>query len=108
MQTDLFKLAFTGPLHIGRGSDELDDSEVIYHSDSLKSAIYATGLPFFEDWQDHEYFFKGFTISSAFPYCGNELFLPKPQAKLELKFEPSDLAETNVPKTAKKNRFYCI
>lgn len=79
-----FKLRFTTPLHFGRGREELDKSELIYHSDSLRSALFSIGLQLFEEWEQKEIFFDGFRISSCFPYAKDELFLPKPVMKKEL------------------------
>ncbi len=86
MQYHAVKLRFTTPVHLGRGSDELDKTELVYHSDSLKSALYAVGLPFFEEWANADYFFNGFKISSCFPYAGNEYFFPRPMINKRMKF----------------------
>ena len=50
------KLHFTTPVHFGRGREEPDKSELIYHSDSLKSAIYSIGVHFFEEWKNEKKF----------------------------------------------------
>lgn len=73
------KLNFFGGLHIGRGGEELDKTASTYSSDALKSALFAVGLPYYAEWGEAPgTFFKGFRISSAFPWCGEDLFLPKP------------------------------
>ncbi|HQH18488.1 MAG TPA: type III-A CRISPR-associated RAMP protein Csm4 [Bacteroidales bacterium] len=91
------KLRFVTPVHFGRGREELDKTELVYHSDSLKSALYAIGLPLFEDWKNENNFFSTFRISSCFPFAKNEFFLPKPQLKREINF-----GGTSDDKTAKK------
>ena len=79
MSVQAIKMTFADALHIGRGADELDKTATTYGSDALKSALYAVGLPYYLAWQQNpQQFFKGFRISSAFPYCGNNYFLPKP------------------------------
>jgi len=97
------KLKFISPVHFWRGREELDKTELIYHSDSLKSALYAVGFSLFDEWKNADYFFDNFQISSCFPYAGNELFLPKPQLKRKLKF--SNANEDNASKKAKKIEF---
>lgn len=80
------KLRFTSPLHLSRGRDEYDKSETLYHSDSLKAAIYAVGLPYFAQWSNWQNFAQAVRISSCFPYAGDELFLPKPVLKKKIHF----------------------
>lgn len=88
MKLEAIKLRFgSTPLHIGRGSDELDKTELVYHSDSLKSAIYSVGVCRFEQWHDPDYFFRGFSISSCFPFAGDEFFLPRPLIKRRMVFK---------------------
>lgn len=101
---EIIKLHFKTPLHIGSGKDELDKSALVYHSDSLKSALYATGLPFFSSWEDQSNFFSEFNISSCFPYLNDELFLPRPFGLMRLKFWKNDVATENdkIGKKAKK------
>ena len=84
------KLLFNGGLHIGRGAEELDKTATTYGSDALKSALFAVGLPYYPEWGENpERFFKAFSISSVFPWYGNELFLPKP-GNIRFHFEQSD------------------
>ena len=103
MAIEAIKLNFTTPLHLGRGREDLDRSELIYHSDSLKSAIYATGLPQFSEWSDADTFFNGVRISSCFPFSGDEFFYPKPQIRKLFRFLSTndDLA----PKKSKRIEF---
>lgn len=97
------KLRFNGPLHISHGRDEYDKSESIYHSDSLKAAVYAVGLPYFDNWSDWHKFSQAIRLSSCFPFAGNEWFLPKPHLKKKIIF--SGIAEDLMPKKSKKIEF---
>jgi CRISPR type III-A-associated RAMP protein Csm4 len=98
------KLHFTTPVHFGRGREEPDKSELIYHSDSLKSAIYSIGVHFFEEWKNEKKFCDSFRISSCFPFAKDEFFLPKPQLKRKIII--SDLSEDKTSKKVKKIEFF--
>ncbi|HPE34639.1 MAG TPA: type III-A CRISPR-associated RAMP protein Csm4 [Bacteroidales bacterium] len=102
----LVKLSFTGALHIGAGkNDNYDHSEEIIHSDTIKSALYATYrqvYPELSQKDDGEPFFASFRVSSAFPYFGNELFFPKPLAGFIPTF--SDIPAENKSEIAKKSK----
>jgi len=90
MSIQAIKMHFRGGLHIGRGAEELDKTATTYSSDALKSALFAVGLSFYPEWaEDEEIFFEGFRISSAFPFCGNTCFLPKP-AGITFKFSAAN------------------
>lgn len=90
MPWQAIRFHFTAPLLLSRGGGELDGSEVIFHSDALRAALYAVGLPYFDDWREPDYFFKSFTCSSCFPFAGDEFFLPRP-------FLPADIRLVDVP-----------
>lgn len=94
------KLRFSSPVHFGRGREELDKSELVYHSDSMKSALYAVGLSMFPEWKDEKRFHNSFRISSCFPYAENEYFLPRPQLKRKIYFGENN--EDNAAKKVKK------
>ena len=75
---DIYKLNFgDSPLHLSRGKlNTYADSEVLLHSDALKSAIFVTALELYgEAWVQH---FHDFHVSSAMPYKGDRYFFPKP------------------------------
>ena len=100
MSVFAIKMNFQDALHIGRGADELDKTATTYGSDALKSALFAMGLPYNEVWSTSpRKFFEGFRISSAFPFCGNTMFLPKP---LGMKFKFEGTNEMGEAKKAKK------
>lgn len=94
------KLRFTAPVHFGRGREELDRSELLYHSDSLKSALYSVGLGFFDMWEAEKNFFDAFRISSCFPFAKDEYFIPKAQLRREI--ELINIDRDQVPKRVKK------
>jgi CRISPR-associated protein Csm4 len=100
MSTEIIRMEFFSGLHIGRGFEELDKTATTYSSDALKSALFAIGLPYNPEWEiDEKIFFEGFKISSAFPFYGNEYFLPKPGG---MKFNFSSANDLNEAKKAKK------
>ena len=105
MNLEAIKLRFSTPVHLGRGLEDLDRSETVYHSDSLKSAIFAVGLAQFPRWADSdaEAFFNGFQISSCFPFAADELFLPKPF--LNIRFNFTEIEEDRQAKKGKKVAF---
>lgn len=75
---DIYRLDFgDSPLHLSRGKlNTYADSEATLHSDSLKSAIFVTGLELYgEQWAQH---FHDFQVSSAMPYLNDQYFFPKP------------------------------
>ncbi len=81
---EYIKLRFTSPLHLSRGKLDLDATFEVLHSDTLKSALFVCALQLDDEalipkGDDSKQFFEWFTISSAFPYIGDELFFPKPE-----------------------------
>ncbi|MES2648155.1 MAG: type III-A CRISPR-associated RAMP protein Csm4 [Bacteroidota bacterium] len=98
MKTEVIRLHFTSGLHIGRGADDLDKTATTYGSDALKSALYAIGLSYYPEWRNEKIFFEGFRISSAFPFCDKDYFLPKPGG-MNFQFEKgNDLTEAKMAK----------
>ena len=107
MELLALRLRFTTPLHLGRGSEELDRSETVYHSDSLRAALFAVGLPYFPNWGEQpNTFFNTFRLSSCFPFAGEELFLPKPA--LPTRFQFSQTEEGKAAKKGKKLEFLSV
>lgn len=107
MELLALRLHFTAPLHLGRGSEELDRSETVYHSDSLRAALFAIGLPHIPEWSEApETFFNAFRLSSCFPFVGSELFLPKPALSTRFQFRQTD--EAKAAKKAKKIEFLSL
>lgn len=79
------KLSFHSPAHFGDGGTENEVSASWVHSDTVWGALIATWFRF---GLDREYDLAGrldgpgpfpFAISSAFPYVGDRLYLPRPR-----------------------------
>jgi CRISPR-associated protein Csm4 len=101
-----FKLALQGPLHLSRGRSHYETSQDLLHSDTLKSAMLVCALQLYpEDYQTEaatQSFLTSFRISSAYPYCGEEYFFPKPMARMPLDFGKVVEGEAKAAKTIKK------
>lgn len=79
MKIHVFKLSFQSPLHLSRGKlNTYESSDDTLHSDTLKSAIFASALQLYGDELLKEDFFEQFQVSSAFPFDGADYYLPKP------------------------------
>jgi len=77
----LYKLKFKTPLHVGNdsGSAGLVSSGITVHSDTLMSALYIESIRIKREDELFSAYESGkIAVSSLFPYCGDELFLPKP------------------------------
>lgn len=95
----LIKLKFNGPVHFGAGrEDEYDYSPGILHSDTLSAAL-ASVRASLGKTQDLKEFLSSFCISSAFPFVGERLFLPKPMSLLNV--DVKDREEKDVRKQLK-------
>jgi len=105
MKLTLFKLKFRTPLHIGDNRPHYESCEGFIRSDTLFSALinawqllYPDDLKtFFPEEAPDSVQFPFFRISSAFPYLNDELFFPKPCARLPFKNDAE-----NEPGLAKK------
>jgi CRISPR type III-A-associated RAMP protein Csm4 len=78
----VFRLHFQGPVHFSRGREDFDDSLTVFKSDSLKSALFVSALRVFGPELANEAFFRGFRVSSAFPFFEDELFFPRPNCRI--------------------------
>lgn len=85
----LIKLKHLSPLHIGTGKENYDFSSTVLHSDTLSAALAAMRAQKgkCDDLKD---FMESFTISSAFPYLGQDLYFPKPQGKIGISVKGMD------------------
>ena len=90
------------PLHVGTGKENYDFSASELHSDTLSAAIAAIRAQQGKT-DDVKEFLQSFVISSAFPFVGNSLFLPKPQGNLDVSV--SDMDEYPSRKKLKKIRY---
>lgn len=100
----IFKLHFLAPLHLSKGkTDDYGESEEILHSDTIKSALYVCARQLFgaNEIGDDDSFFNSFQISSAFPFYQDELFFPKPMAKIQ-PFKNEEIKEELQAKKHKK------
>jgi len=101
----IFKLHFRSPLHLSKGKeDDYGESEQVFHSDTLKSALYVCTRKLFDEIGDDETFFKQFRVSSAFPFYKSELFFPKPMLRLQ-PFLKEEVSEEKQGKSHKKIGF---
>ena len=96
MGLSAIKLHFHSPLHIGNDKEEMDKASLIYHSDALKSALFAVGVHHFPEWTENpDSFFNSFKISSCYPFCEDELFLPRPAGLMKFTYGSQDKDENN-------------
>ncbi|MDR1222286.1 MAG: type III-A CRISPR-associated RAMP protein Csm4 [Tannerella sp.] len=89
---NIIKLRHLTPLHVGSGREYYDFSASNLHSDTLSAALTALRVQQ-GNATDTETFIKSFTISSAFPFFCNDLFLPKLQGKIKVKIEGKEEKE---------------
>jgi len=81
MNTLAYRLHFTAPLHLDdKGTGVYQHAEALIHSDTLSAAILSAWAQLDPDPQRKEERFEKplFKVSSAFPYFGNQYFLPRP------------------------------
>lgn len=90
------------PLHLGMGRDAYDTASNRLPSDSLSAAL-ASVRAMQGKHEDIEMFLQSFSISSAFPYCGSEFFLPSPCGRLPIKVK--GLEEKEYRKDLKKIKY---
>ena len=96
------KLKHLSPFHMGTGKENYDFSSSMLQSDTLSAALAAMRIQKGKK-DDVEGFLNSFTVSSAFPYYGNILFLPKPNGKISVNV--TDMEEYPSRKKLKKVRF---
>ena len=103
MKYQAYRIVFPGPVHFGKNS--LDETEYTFHADTLFSALCIEALrsgagtleKLLELAEGDQ-----FRLTDAFPYIGNEYFLPKPYVHIENKKDPGDSSV----KKAYKNMLY--
>ena len=98
----LIKLKNMTPLHVGTGNENYDFSATSLQSDTLSAALAAMKAQRGDD-EDLKRFLESFVVSSAFPFVGNHLFLPKPMGRIQM--EISDCDEYVARKKIKKIKF---
>jgi len=108
MQVEAIKLRFKTPVHFGSGKDEMNSTSFMYHSDSLKSALFSVGIVYYPEWKESpDTFFNSFRISSCFPFCSEELFLPRPFGLMKFTYGDSEKDDKN-RKISKKVSFLSL
>lgn len=80
-QFTVIKFTNMSPLHIGMGRDTYDVSDTTLQADTLTAALAAMRAQNGKS-ADVKEFLESFTLSSAFPYSGDTIFLPKATGKL--------------------------
>lgn len=98
----IIKMKFVTPVHIGAGTENYDFSSSDLHSDTLTAALAAIRAQHGR-LEDLEGFMASFALSSAFPYSGDSLFLPKPMGKMQVKVKGEE--EHEFRKKIKKIKF---
>lgn len=87
---DIVKMSFSGPLHLGKGLGEAyDTSEKMLRSDTISGALASVFCQLFGS-KDLPAFMEQYQVSSAFPFAGENMFLPMPQQKLQIEFTDVD------------------
>ena len=82
----IIKMTNMSPMHIGLGRDSYDVSAGALHSDTITAALASIRALSGKDG-DLKQFLDSFALSSAFPYCEDTFFLPKPAGKLNVEVE---------------------
>ncbi|MCZ7381069.1 MAG: type III-A CRISPR-associated RAMP protein Csm4 [Candidatus Methanoperedens sp.] len=97
----IIKLIFNSPLHIGEIGLGLEECSPIIHSDTIfNSIINAHSLMHSkEETDDFVKKFNTIKISSGFPFCGNEIYFPKPKIKLNIDEKTHSDHSKNLKKT---------
>lgn len=90
------------PLHLGKGRDSYDTASSVLSSDMLSAAL-ASIRAMEGKSGDIMNFLHSFTISSAFPYCGKDFFLPRPNGRLNIVVK--GMEEKDYRKKLKKLRY---
>ena len=99
----IIKLKNLTSLHIGTGKENrYDFSATDLHSDTISATLAALRAQQGKA-KDTEDFLNSFSISSAFPFWENRLFLPKPQGKINVYVEKQE--ESQYRKQLKKLKF---
>ena len=103
-----YKLVFKTGVHFGNNS--LSDGEIVFHADSLFSALCLEAVKNSDDELNrmHNLFLDGsLSISDAFPFVKNTLFLPKPCCYIEHK-ENKNTGSSEEKKRQKKLKYISI
>lgn len=102
-QYKVLKLHFRTPLHIGLGRSAYDSSSSDLHSDTISAALAAIKAQHGASSKALKSFMDSFAMSSAFPYEGKMLFLPRPLTIDRIMVDGNDSSEFR--KKLKKVRY---
>lgn len=83
------KLKDMTPLHLGLGRDSYDVSASVLQSDMLSAAL-ASVRAMHGEGDSTKDFLASFALSSAFPYDGNEYFMPRMKGILPIRVKGKD------------------
>ena len=98
----IIKLKNLSPVHFGIGKNHYDFSSSVLHSDTISSALVSIRASRGKT-EDVEQFLSSFTISSAFPFFKDSLYLPLPKGRLNVQIKGKK--ETEVRKRLKKLQY---
>lgn len=84
MKFSIFKMEQLTALHIGTKNDTYDSSCNLIESDSITAALAAMYAQQGADANEIEALLNKISVSAAFPYYGEHLFLPVPLGELKL------------------------
>lgn len=113
MPQRLYRLSFKSGLHLSKGKDgNYDRTQLVLHSDTLKSALFVAALELYGEKSDNNSdgvdigFFESFNLSSALPwikYKGEILyFLPVPVGFFDLFKTPEGMPPAEEKRLKKK------
>lgn len=93
----IVKFKNMSPLHIGAGRSEYDTASPYLYSDTISGAL-ASLYAQQNNGKGVKEFLNSFAVSSAFPYCGDNYYLPKPAGHLSFTGANADLIRKKVKK----------
>ena len=100
MNYQIYKLSFKTPVHFGTGA--LNESAISFCADTLFSALYIEALKLGMADELYAAVAEGkLLISDAFPYIGQQYFIPKPMIYIE----PKEQGNSSQKKQYKKLKY---
>lgn len=94
MEYAVYKMLFPQAVHFGHNT--LESSEMTFHADRLFSALCHEALKQGEDTLERLVSMTeegNILLSDAFPFDGNEYFLPRPLARINQNFQDEDVSK---------------
>lgn len=89
-----YRLSFKAPFHVdSRGNDSYEHAETFIRSDTLSAALLSVWALLEPDGIAERAENPPFRLSSAFPFCGDILFLPRPVDSLAVSLDPARLKD---------------